>query len=210
MIFCDPDAPTTLWPSIGETYEPIRQLCASARARRLPVFYTQGLVAADGSSAGLWRYKQRYHAEGRVQIDGSKGAAIIPDRGGRPPRGFVAPTILLGATPEMRVWREEIFGPVAPLTRFSSDDEAVALANDAASGLAAYIFTADHRRGWRIAERLQTGMVGLNEAAISTEVAPFGGVKESGFGRESPEHMIEDYTVVKTLMLRGMSIWGEN
>ena len=77
--FCDPGAPTTLWPSIGETYAPIRQLCASARARRVPVFYTQGLVAGDGSSAGLWRYKQRYHAEGRVQIDGSKGAAIISD-----------------------------------------------------------------------------------------------------------------------------------
>jgi nicotinamidase-related amidase len=77
--FCDPDAPTTLWPSIGATYEPIQRLCASARARRLPVFYTQGLVAADGSSAGLWRYKQRYHAEGRVQIDGSRGAAIIPE-----------------------------------------------------------------------------------------------------------------------------------
>jgi maleamate amidohydrolase len=77
--FCDPDAPTTLWPSIGETYEPIRQLAASARTRRVPVFYTQGLVAADGSSAGLWRYKQRYHAEGRVQVEGSRGAAIIPE-----------------------------------------------------------------------------------------------------------------------------------
>jgi len=77
--FCDRDAPTTLWPSIGETVEPIRQLCAGARARRLPIFYTQGLVAGDGSSAGLWRYKQRYHAEGRVQIDGSRGAAIIDE-----------------------------------------------------------------------------------------------------------------------------------
>lgn len=77
--FCDSDAPTTLWPSIVETYEPIRQLASSARERRLPVFYTQGLVAADGSSAGLWRYKQRYHAEGRVQIDGSRGAEIIPE-----------------------------------------------------------------------------------------------------------------------------------
>lgn len=75
--FCDPDAPTTLWPSIASTFEPIRQLCQAARTRRLPVFYTQGLVAADGSSAGLWRYKQRYHAEGRVQVEGSKGAAII-------------------------------------------------------------------------------------------------------------------------------------
>jgi maleamate amidohydrolase len=77
--FCDPAAPTTLWPSIGQTYEPIRRLTAMARTRRAPVFYTQGLVAADGSSAGLWRYKQRYHAEGRVQIDGSKGASIIPE-----------------------------------------------------------------------------------------------------------------------------------
>ena len=77
--FCDPDAPTTLHPSIASTYEPIRQLASSARSRRLPVIYTQGLVAADGSSAGLWRYKQRYHAEGRVQIDGSRGAAIIPE-----------------------------------------------------------------------------------------------------------------------------------
>ena len=82
--FCDPDAPTTLWPSIGATYEPINRLCASARARRLPVFYTRGLVAADGSSAGLWRYKQRYHAEGCVQIDGSRGAAIIPELAPQP------------------------------------------------------------------------------------------------------------------------------
>jgi maleamate amidohydrolase len=82
--FCDPDAPTTLWPSIGSTLEPIKQLCADARARRLAVFYTQGLVAADGSSAGLWRYKQRYHAEGRVQIEGSRGAAIIDELAPQP------------------------------------------------------------------------------------------------------------------------------
>jgi maleamate amidohydrolase len=82
--FCDPDAPTTLWPSIGTTIESIRQLCAAARARRLPVFYTLGLVAADGSSAGLWRYKQRYHAEGRVQVEGSRGAAIIDELAPQP------------------------------------------------------------------------------------------------------------------------------
>ncbi len=77
--FCDPEAPTTLWPSIGETIEPIRSLCAAARERGVPVIYTQGLVAADGSSAGLWRFKQRFHAEGRVQIEGSRGAEIIPE-----------------------------------------------------------------------------------------------------------------------------------
>lgn len=77
--FCDPDAPTTLWPSIQTTYDPIHQLCTAARARRIPVFYTQGLVAADGSSAGLWRFKMRGHADGKVQIVGSKGAEIIPE-----------------------------------------------------------------------------------------------------------------------------------
>jgi len=75
--FCDPEAPTTLWPSIGATYEPIKRLCATARAGKVPVIYTQGLVAADGSTAGLWRYKQRFHAEMRIQIEGSRGAQII-------------------------------------------------------------------------------------------------------------------------------------
>ena len=76
--FCDRDAPTTLWPSIDATFEPIGHLCDTARARGLPVIYTQGLVAGDGSTAGLWRFKMRYHAEGRVQIEGRRGAEIIP------------------------------------------------------------------------------------------------------------------------------------
>jgi nicotinamidase-related amidase len=82
--FCDPNAPTTLWPSIGTTFEPIRRLCATARARRIPVFYTQGLVAGDGSSAGLWRLKMRAHADGKVQIVGSKGAEIISELAPQP------------------------------------------------------------------------------------------------------------------------------
>ena len=77
--FCDPEAPTTLWPSIGRTYEPIGRLCTTARERNVPVIYTQGLVAADGSSAGLWRFKQRFHAEMRVQIEGSRGAEIVAE-----------------------------------------------------------------------------------------------------------------------------------
>jgi len=77
--FCDADAPTTLAPWIAETYEPIRRLAASARGRGVPVLYTTGLVAADGSSAGLWRYKGRFHREGRVQIEGSRGAEIVPE-----------------------------------------------------------------------------------------------------------------------------------
>jgi nicotinamidase-related amidase len=77
--FCDRDAPTTLWPSIGETFEPIRRLAEAARARRVPVIYTQGLVAPDGTTAGLWRFKQRFHAEGRVQVEGSRGAEIVAE-----------------------------------------------------------------------------------------------------------------------------------
>ncbi len=81
---CDPDAPTTLWPSIEATFEPIRRLCNAARSRDLPVIYTQGLVAGDGSTAGLWRFKMRYHAEGRVQIEGSRGAGIVPELAPQP------------------------------------------------------------------------------------------------------------------------------
>ena len=82
--FCDPDAPTTLWPSIGETFEPIRRLCAAARERQIPVIYTQGLVAADSSSAGLWRFKQRFHSEGRIQVEGSRGAEIVAELAPQP------------------------------------------------------------------------------------------------------------------------------
>lgn len=82
--FCDRDAPTTLWPSIQATFDPIRRLGAAARARGVPVIYTVGLVAADGSTAGLWRFKQRYHAEGRIQIEGSRGAAIVDELAPQP------------------------------------------------------------------------------------------------------------------------------
>ncbi len=82
--FCDPDAPTTLWPSIRETIEPIRRLCSAARERHIPVIYTQGLVAADGSSAGLWQFKQRFHADGRVQIEGSRGGQIVAELAPQP------------------------------------------------------------------------------------------------------------------------------
>lgn len=82
--FCDPNAPTTLYPQITKTYEPINRLCNAARSKGVPVMYSRGLVAADGSSAGLWRYKQKYHREGRVQIEGSRGAEIIPEVAPKP------------------------------------------------------------------------------------------------------------------------------
>src|SRR5262249_38461946 len=97
---------------------------------------------------------------------------------------FFTPTVLANVTRDMRVNTEEIFGPVAPLIRFKSEDEAVAIANDTPFGLAGYFFTKDVNRAWRIAERLEYGMVSINDGVYSNEVIPFGGMKESGLGRE--------------------------
>ncbi len=114
---------------------------------------------------------------------------------------FYQPTVLAGVTPDMAIANEEIFGPVAPLIRFRSEAEAIALANDTPYGLAAYFYARDVGRVWRVAEALEYGMVGVNEGLISTEVAPFGGVKESGIGREGSRYGIEEFLEVKYLCL---------
>jgi succinate-semialdehyde dehydrogenase/glutarate-semialdehyde dehydrogenase len=118
---------------------------------------------------------------------------------------FFQPTVLTGATREMLVSRQETFGPLAPLYQFQTEDEAIQLANDTESGLAAYCYTRDLARAWRVSERLECGMVGLNTGLISTEVAPFGGVKESGVGREGSKYGIEDYLVVKYVCIGGIA-----
>jgi len=110
---------------------------------------------------------------------------------------FFQPTILTNVTPDMKVAREETFGPVAPLFRFETEAEAVRMANDTEFGLAAYFYTRDLARSWRVSEALEYGIVGLNTGIISTEVAPFGGVKESGTGREGSKYGILDYTELK-------------
>ena len=100
--------------------------------------------------------------------------------------------------------KEETFGPVAPLTRFSSEQQVIAMSNDTEFGLASYFYTRDIGRVWRVAEALEYGIVGINEGLISTEVAPFGGVKESGIGREGSKYGIEDYVEVKYLCMGGI------
>ncbi|QUS37117.1 NAD-dependent succinate-semialdehyde dehydrogenase [Falsirhodobacter algicola] len=112
---------------------------------------------------------------------------------------FYEPTILTGVTQAMRVAREETFGPVAPLFRFETEDEVIAMANDTEFGLAAYFYTENARRVWRVTEALEYGMVGHNTGLISNEVAPFGGVKQSGLGREGSRHGIEEYLELKYL-----------
>ena len=104
----------------------------------------------------------------------------------------------------MMVAREETFGPLAPLFRFKTEEEAIRMANDTEFGLASYFYTRDLARSWRVAERLEYGMVGINTGLISTEVAPFGGVKESGIGREGSKYGIEDYLEIKYVCLGGI------
>ncbi len=118
---------------------------------------------------------------------------------------FFEPTILLDVTPGMRVSREETFGPVAPLFRFHNEAEAIQLANDTEFGLAAYFFTRDLARSWRVQEALEYGLVGVNTGLISTEVAPFGGMKESGLGREGSRYGIDEYTEMKYVCVGGLS-----
>ena len=133
------------------------------------------------------------------------GAKIVV--GGKPsPLGgnFYEPTVLTGVTQQMRVAREETFGPVAPLFRFKTEEEAVRMANDTPFGLAAYFFTRDLGRCWRVAEALEYGIVGVNEGITSTEIAPFGGWKESGVGREGSHHGIEEFLEIKYTLMGGL------
>jgi succinate-semialdehyde dehydrogenase/glutarate-semialdehyde dehydrogenase len=118
---------------------------------------------------------------------------------------FFEPTILTDVTPKMLVAREETFGPVAPLFKFDTEQEAIAMANDTEFGLAAYLYTRDLARSWRVSEAIEYGIVGLNTGIISTEVAPFGGVKESGIGREGSKYGILDYTELKYVCVGGVS-----
>lgn len=135
----------------------------------------------------------------------AKGAKIATG-GKRHPLGgtFFEPTVLTDVTTEMALSREETFGPVAPLFRFDTEADAIRLANDTEFGLAAYFYTRDLGRSWRVSEALEYGMVGLNTGLISTEVAPFGGIKESGSGREGSKYGILDYTELKYVCAGGI------
>ena len=134
-----------------------------------------------------------------------KGASVAAG-GGRHDRGgtFYQPTVLTDVTTDMKVTREETFGPVAPLFRFKTEEEAIAMANDTEFGLASYFYARDLGRVWRVSEGLESGIVGINTGIISTEVAPFGGVKESGIGREGSKYGIDEFLEVKYLCMGGV------
>ena len=132
----------------------------------------------------------------------NKGAKVLA--GGQPHAlggSFFEPTVLGDVTSEMLVARDETFGPLAPIFRFDTEAEAIAMANDTEFGLASYLYTRDLGRAWRVSEALEYGMVGVNEGLISTEVAPFGGIKQSGLGREGSHYGIDDYIEQKYMCL---------
>jgi succinate-semialdehyde dehydrogenase/glutarate-semialdehyde dehydrogenase len=165
----------------------------------------RGLKVGDGSEAGVAQ-GPLINAAGLTKVEAhvadalAKGARVLCG-GARHERGgnFFQPTVMADVTPTMLVAREETFGPVAPLFRFTTEAEAVAMANDTEFGLAAYFFSRDVGRSWRVGEALEYGMVGINSGLISTEVAPFGGIKQSGLGREGSKYGIEEYLEIKYL-----------
>ena len=171
---------------------------------------TEALKMGNGLDEGvnlgpLVNTKAVADVDALVQDSVTAGAQVV--LGGAPSElgpCFYQATILTGVTPDMPVFRNEIFGPVAPILTFESEAEAIALANDTEFGLASYFYTRDIGRVWRVAEALEYGIVGINEGIISNEMAPFGGVKESGSGREGSKYGIDDYLEIKYMLMGGL------
>ena len=162
-------------------------------------------LAGDSQQGPLINLQAVEKVERHIADAVAKGARVVTG-GRRHALGgtFFQPTILADVTPAMLCAREETFGPVAPLFRFASEDEAVRLANDTEFGLAAYFYSRDVGRVWRVAAALEYGIVGVNEGIISTEVAPFGGMKQSGIGREGSRYGIDDFLEVKYICMGGL------
>jgi succinate-semialdehyde dehydrogenase/glutarate-semialdehyde dehydrogenase len=166
-----------------------------------------GAGAQEGNDQGpLINAAGLAKVEDHIQDAVSKGAKTATG-GKRHSLGgtYYEPTVLTGITTDMKIAKEETFGPVSALFRFETEAEAIAMANDTEFGLAAYFYTQDAARVWRVGEALEYGIVGINEGIISTEVAPFGGVKESGLGREGSRYGIEDYLEVKYMCMGGLN-----
>jgi len=161
----------------------------------------------DGVTIGPLVNKQAAEDVSKLVDDSVAAGAGVALGGGMHELGgcFYQPTVLTDVTADMPVFRNEIFGPVAPVTRFSDEDEAIALANDTELGLASYFYTRDIGRVWRVGEALEYGIVGINEGLISNAMAPFGGVKESGSGREGSVYGIDDYVEIKYMLMGGLS-----
>lgn len=221
IVFDDADLDAAVEGAIASKYRNMGQTCVCAN--RLYVqdgvydAFAQKLATAvgklkvgDGREEGvdqgpLIEEKAVRKVEQHIADALDKGAKLAAG-GKRHALGqtFFEPTVLTGVTPDMLVAREETFGPVAPLFRFKTEEEVIKLANDTEFGLASYFYARDLGRVWRVAEAIETGIVGVNTGIISTEVAPFGGVKQSGVGREGSIYGIDDYLVVKYICMAGL------
>jgi len=221
IVFDDADLDAAVQGAIASKYRNTGQTCVCANrlliqegvyekfAAKLQLAVA-GLRVGDGL-AGVTDQGPLIDAKAVAKVEEhiadalSKGAKVM--LGGRRHAlggSFFEPTILTEVTPKMLVAREETFGPVAPLFKFATEAEAIGMANDTEFGLAAYMYTQDLARSWRVSEALEYGIVGLNTGIISTEVAPFGGVKESGIGREGSKYGILDYTEIKYVCVGGV------
>jgi succinate-semialdehyde dehydrogenase/glutarate-semialdehyde dehydrogenase len=221
IVFDDADLDAAVQGAIASKYRNTGQTCVCAN--RLLVqegvydAFTKKLTEAVGklkvgngfeqgvTQGPLIDLKAVEKIEEHIADAVSKGAKIVAG-GKRHALGgsFFEPTVITGVTPEMMVAREETFGPLAPLFKFKTEEEALKMANDTEFGLAAYFYSRDVGRVWRVAEGLEYGIVGINEGLISTEVAPFGGVKESGVGREGSHYGMDDYLEIKYLCMGGI------
>ncbi|HTT01225.1 MAG TPA: NADP-dependent succinate-semialdehyde dehydrogenase [Steroidobacteraceae bacterium] len=222
IVFADADLDAAVQGALASKYRNTGQTCVCANRLLVQdsvygaftdklVRAVSGLKVGDGLKGATDQGPLiDAHALAKVEehiADALSQGARIAVGGKRHALGgtFFQPTVITDVTPQMLVAREETFGPVAPLFRFATDSEAVRMANDTEFGLAAYFYTRDLARCWRVGEALEYGIVGVNTGLISTEVAPFGGVKESGMGREGSKYGILDYTEIKYLCIGGVS-----
>jgi len=221
IVFDDADLDAAVEGAIASKFRNAGQTCVCANrlyvqdgvydefARKLAVAVGK-LKVGDGREEGvtqgpLIEEKAVRKIEQHIEDAQAKGAKLLLG-GKRHALGhsFFEPTVLTDVTSDMLVAREETFGPLAPLFRFTTEDEVIAMANDTEFGLASYFYARDIGRVWRVAEAIESGMVGVNTGIISTEVAPFGGVKQSGLGREGSTYGMDDYLVVKYICMGGM------
>lgn len=218
IVFEDADLDAAVEGAIGSKFRNSGQTCVCTNrllvqnsvydefARRLVLAVNALKVAraeTEGAQQGpLINAKAVAKVEEHINDALSKGATLLAGGKNHALGGnFFEPTVLGNVTPVMLVARDETFGPLAPLFRFDTEAEAIAMANDTEFGLASYVYTRDLGRAWRVSEALEYGMVGVNEGLISTEVAPFGGIKQSGLGREGSKYGIDDYIEQKYMCL---------
>jgi succinate-semialdehyde dehydrogenase/glutarate-semialdehyde dehydrogenase len=221
IVFDDADLDAAIAGALVSKYRNAGQTCVCANrilvqegiydafAERI-ADETRKLVVGDGTAEGvtigpLINEKAANDVLAFIDDAVAKGANVVVG-GGRSELGacFVQPTVLTNVSADMRVFSEEIFGPVAPLFKFKTEEEAIAMANDTEFGLACYFYARDVGRIWRVAEGLEYGIVGINEGLISNEAAPFGGVKESGQGREGSKYGLDDYLEIKYMCMGGI------